>query len=166
MFFTTENLLLYSRYTKNPIGKAVAEPVGVAVEGLTYYEFAHFVTFKIDNTDDTKTIFTRWRVPKDGECWWQFTRILNNNTGLVTVEFVHINSGLVPTVNSVRLAKIGGSIQDGTLQEAASPLNVTVTKTTGQTEYQLSVNNGEFDFFFAPDALTPEDADEIGFETE
>ncbi|MDR0704746.1 MAG: hypothetical protein LBF88_07120 [Planctomycetaceae bacterium] len=164
--FTTENLLLYSQFTDNPIGTAIAEPVNAVAESPTYYEFAHFVTFQIDYTEDTKIMFVRWRIPKDNECWWQFTRILNNNTGLASVEFVHINSELLPTIHSVRLARIGGSIQDGVLQEAASPLNVTVTKTENKKEYQLLVNNGEFEFLFNPDSLSTGNADEIDFETE
>lgn len=166
MFFTTEKLLLYSKYTDNPIGTAIAEPVEVVMESPTYYELAHFVTFGIDNTTEKRILFTRWRLPKDGECWWQFNRIINNGTGLVTIECVHINNEILPDIHSVRVSRIGGSITNGQLQEASQALNVTVIKTTDTKGYQLNVNNGEFEFFFDPDSLSIDNADEFDFETE
>jgi hypothetical protein len=163
---TTEGLLLYSRFTDNPIGKAIVEPAKVAQTTANYIEYAQFVTYEIDSTEERRIVYTRWRKPVEGKCWWQFNRIINNGTGLVTVEFLHLNSGLSPAINSVHLAKIGGAIANGTLQASANSLNVTVTATTNPKGYQLSVNSGQFTFQVSPDAMSPENANEVDFSTE
>jgi hypothetical protein len=75
--------------------------------------------------------------------------------------------GVYPFANSVHRAKIGGSIVNGQLQASSSALNVVVTKINQPNAgYDLSVNNGQWNFIFNPDSLGEDDADEVDFETE
>jgi hypothetical protein len=163
---TTEGLQLYSRLTDNRIGEAVNEPARIADITDTYIEYAQFLTFNIDNTTEKRIRFARWRKPIDGEYWYQFSRIINNNTGFVTIEFAHINNAVLDSINSFRSARIGGSIANGQLQPSSNNLDVTVTKLSNNEGFQLSVNNGQFVFTFNPDTLTADNADEVDFITE
>jgi hypothetical protein len=163
---TTEGLELYSKFTDNRIGEAVAEPANIVNVTDTYFEFAQFVTFNIDSTTVTKRRFAKWRKPRENEYWYQFLQILNNDSGLVTIEFAHISNGILDSINSFRSARIGGSIANGQLQPANTNLDVTVTKLSNNEGYQLSVNNGQFEFIFNPDTLTADNADEVDFTTE
>jgi hypothetical protein len=164
--FTTAGLQLYSKLTDNRIGEAVIEPAKIATATSTYYEFAQNVTFTIDSTQETKRQFVKWRKPIAGEYWYQLAGIQNNNSGLVSVLFSHINNGLSPSINSVRIARIGGQIASGQLLPASTNFSVAVSKLSDNQGYRLSVNSGQFTFDFNPDSLTPDDADEINFTIE
>jgi hypothetical protein len=166
--FTTEGLQLYSKFTDNKIGTAIVEPATPVNTTSSYYEFAQFVTFTIDGTSETRTQFMRWRKPIEGKSFYQFYIIENNNTGLVTVYFRHIASGLFSNNNSIHAARIGGHIVNGQLQPAGGSLNVTVTE-AGNGNYQITATGTggqQFTNQFNPDALTEDNANEIDFETE
>ncbi|MDR1271047.1 MAG: hypothetical protein LBK82_16150 [Planctomycetaceae bacterium] len=164
MSHNTIGLQLYSKYTDNKIGEAVITAAQLVRDTETYYEYAQSVQFRIDFTDEYRTKYTKWRIPKEGYGFWQFSNIENNNTGLVTVNCHHIMNGVYSHINSVHKAKIGGQITDGQLQSAGSPLSVIVSKNSDGS-YQLIVNSGQFVFHFNPDSMTADNADEI-FTTE
>jgi hypothetical protein len=164
--FTTSGLELYSKLTDNRIGGAVVEPAKIAIATSSYYEFAQNVTFAIDNTQETKRMFVKWRKPLEGDYWYQLNQIQNNNSGLVSILFSHINNGLSPSINSVRIARIGGTIASGQLLPASTNFSVAVSKLSDNQGYRLSVNDGQFTFDFNPDSLTEDNADEINFTIE
>jgi hypothetical protein len=168
---TTKGLQLYSNFTDNKIGQAISASAPKVLEKETYYEYSQLVQFRLDAVINSfRTKYVRWRLPKTGYHFWQFRDIQNNNTGLVTVNFAHIMNGLYSHINSIHRAKIGGSIVGGQLQPAGGLLNITVQRqvSNGIGIYVIQVNgtSGQsFTFNANPDALSPENANEIDFAT-
>jgi hypothetical protein len=168
MAHSTSNLQLYSNLTDNKIGQSVCIRAKVDKETTTYYEYVQLIQFKLDGTNNIATKYVRWRKPKTGYGFWQFKNIINNNTGLVTINFAHIMNGLYDHINSIHRVKIGGSIVNGQLQPAGGSLNITATK-NNDGSYAISVSGTggrQFAFSVTPDSLSPENANEINFATE
>jgi hypothetical protein len=165
MLHSTQNLQLYSNVSDNKIGVAVVVPAVFVRETETYYEYVQEVVFKIDAANSYRTRYTKWRQPKEGFGFWQFDRIVDNDSTLVKVDCVHIMRGIYPYKGRLHRAKIGGAIQSGELLPATMALSVQVSS-NGDGSYQLTVNNGAFVFQFSPDLLSPENADEVDFATE
>jgi hypothetical protein len=165
MAHSSEHLQLYSNLTDNKIGESICIRAPVITEASTYYEYSQAVQFRLDVTNQIVTKKVKWRKPKEGYGFWQFTNIQNNNTGLVTINTAHIMNGVYPHINSTHRARIGGHIMNGQLQPAGGALNIGVTKNTDGT-YSVSVNNNRYVFMFDPDSLTASNANEIDFETD
>jgi hypothetical protein len=168
MAHSTSGLQLYSNLTDNKIGQGACIRVTVNNETSTYYEYVALVQFRLDVTNQIVTKQARWRKPKTGYCFWQFTNIEDNNTGLVIVNFAHIMNGVYPQINSIHRAKIGGHIVNGQLQPAGGPLNIAVTKNTDGSYAILvsGIGGNQFTFNTNPDAMTADNANEVDFETE
>jgi hypothetical protein len=171
MAHSTTGLKLYSNLTGNKIGQAVCIHVPVANETATYYEYEYPVQFRLDVTNQIVIRTVRWRKPKDGYCYHQFSGIENNNTGLVTVNFTHIMKGVYPQIDAQRnythRMRIGGSIAAGQLQPAGGILNVAATKKSNGT-YTITITgtgNRIATHDVTPDMMTPENANELDFET-